>query len=615
MEVQSDMKPTPTGTDLPLRLGDFANLAEALDYAAKGETGVNFYGKDGQLKAALSYAQLRDEALILARRLLSLKPKRGARVALVAETHPHFLQFFFACQYAGLAPVPLPISVHLGGSRAFEAQLHRLLIDCRAELAVAPDSYLTHLKEAAVNSNLAFYGSPSDYAKLPVEKNRLQPSTLKELAYLQYTSGSTRFPRGVMITQENIMSNLSIMTRDGLKIRPGDRGMSWLPFYHDMGLVGFVLGALAAQVSVDYLSPMDFVMRPRLWLTLMSQNRATVSFSPPVGYELAMNRIRKEHIEALDLSAWRVAGVGAEPIRMQPLQKFAEVLKPCGFDQRAYVAGYGMAETCLAVSFSPLGQGLNQDYIDPECLAEFQVAKPVEDKIQDGTRRAKSFVNCGEPLPGYEIQIRNSCGRELPERHVGTLFVRGASVMPGYFQDAEATGEVLSPEGWLNTGDLAYRVGRSLYITGRKKDMIITNGRNIWPQDLEYTAEIQSEVKTGNASAFSVSGADGREQAVLVIQVRLESEARRADLIRRVQKQIREEFGIDCFIELVARHTLPRTTSGKLSRSNACRDFLLRKSAFQKPPTDAARTDVNKTAIDDCRIFLKTNNATENLIS
>jgi len=603
MEVQSGMKPTPTITDLPLRLADFANLAEALDYAAKGKAGVNFYGKDGQLKSVLSYTQLRAEARILARRLLSLKPKRGARMALVAETHPYFLQFFFACQYAGLVPVPLPISVHLGGAEAFVAQLNRLLIDCRAELAVAPGSYLTHLKEAAVNSSLTFYGSPDDYAQLRVAEKMLQPSTLKELAYLQYTSGSTQFPRGVMITQENIMSNLSIMTRDGLKIRPGDRGMSWLPFYHDMGLVGFVLGALAAQVSVDYLSPMDFVMRPRLWLTLMSQNKATVSFSPPVGYELTMNRIRNEQIEALDLSAWRVAGVGAEPIRMQPLQRFAEVLKPCGFDQKAFVAGYGMAETCLAVSFSPLGQGLSLDYIDAECLAEFKVAKPVEEKIQDATLRTRSYVNCGEPLPGYEIQIRNHRGQELPERHIGILFVRGASVMPGYFQDAEATDEVLSPKGWLNTGDLAYRVGRSLYITGRKKDMIIINGRNIWPQDLEHVAEIQPEVRTGNASAFSVSGANGHEQAVLVIQVRMENEARRTDLIQRVQKHIRKEFGINCFIELVARHTLPRTTSGKLSRSKACHDFLLRQSAFLRPPTDAARTDVIKTPIGECRIF------------
>lgn len=591
MEVKSAMKPTPTITDLPLRLADFASLKEALDYAAKGETGVNFYEKDGQLKAVLSYAQLRDEAQTLAQRLLSLRPKPGARVALVAETDPYFLRFFFACQYAGLVPVPLPISVHLGGSAAFVAQLHRLLTDCRAELAVAPDGYLAHMKEAANGLNLTFCGSPGDYDNLPVEKTRPPVSTSKELAYLQYTSGSTRFPRGVMITQENVMTNLSIMIRDGLKIRRGDRGMSWLPFYHDMGLVGFVLGALAAQMSVDYLSPMNFVMRPRLWLTLMSQNKATISFSPPLGYELAMSRIKKEHIEALDLSSWRVAGVGAEPIRIKPLHRFAEILKPCGFNQKAFVAGYGMAETSLAVSFSQLGQGLNQDYIDPEYLAELQTATPCDMGVSDHAMGAKNFVNCGEPLPGYEIQIRNSRGRELPERNVGTLFVRGSSVMPGYFEDAEATREVLSQDGWLNTGDLAYRVGRSLYVTGRAKDMIIINGRNIWPQDLEYVAETQPEVRTGNTSAFSIPGTDGHDQAALVIQVRQKDQAKRTGLIKRVQRQLREEFGIDCFVELVPYHTLPRTTSGKLSRSKARKDFLIRKTASQKSPLQKARKD------------------------
>ena len=285
------MKPTPTIHNLPLRLADFNNLAEALDYAAKGETGANFYGKDGQLKSVLPYAKLRDEAQTLARRLLSLNPKRGARVALVAETHPDFLRFFFACQYAGLVPVPLPISVHLGGFEAFVAQLRRLLKDCRADLAVAPEEYLPFLKEASSGLNMTFCGTPNDYDELPMEKTRLQPSTANELAYLQYTSGSTRFPRGVMITQETVMNNLAIMTRDGIKIRPGDRGMSWLPYYHDMGLVGLVLGPLASQMSVDYLSPVDFVMRPRLWLTLMSQNKATITFSPPVGYELALKRI------------------------------------------------------------------------------------------------------------------------------------------------------------------------------------------------------------------------------------------------------------------------------------------------------------------------------------
>jgi fatty-acyl-CoA synthase len=588
------MKPTPTMHNLPLRLADFANLAEALDYAAKGETGANFYKKNGQLDAVLSYAQLRNEARKLARRLLSLKLERGARVALVAETHPDFLRFFFACQYAGLVPVPLPVSIHLGGFEAFVAQLHRLLVDCRADLAVAPEEYLPFLKEAASSLSLTFCGSPSDYDGLPVENTRLQPSASDELAYLQYTSGSTRFPRGVMITQETVMNNLSIMTRDGLKIRSGDRGMSWLPFYHDMGLVGLVLGALATQMSVDYLSPLDFVMRPRLWLTLMSQNRATISFSPPVGYELALKRIKNDHIDTLDLSAWRVAGVGAEPIRIEPLNTFAEVLKPSGFDQRAFVAGYGMAETSLAVSFSPLEQGLKEDYIDPDYLAEFQTAIPVDDNLQNDTIRVKTFVNCGEPLPGYEIQIRDSSGLDLPERTVGTFFVRGPSVMTGYFEDAKATRDVLSSDGWFNTGDLAYRIGRSLFITGREKDMIIINGRNIWPQDLEHIAEHQPEVRSGNASAFSVPGPDGYDLAVLVIQCRKQDEAKSADLTNRVQKQVREEFGIDCFIELVPRHTLPRTTSGKLSRSKARKDFLKRKAASQMPPVEMTRTQAKE---------------------
>jgi fatty-acyl-CoA synthase len=583
------MKPTTTIHDLPLRLADFENLAEALDYAAKGDTGANFYKKNGQLDAVLPYAQLRDEAQTLARRLLSLNPERGVRVALVAETHPDFLRFFFACQYAGLVPVPLPISIHLGGFEAFVAQLHRLLMDCRADLAVAPQEYLPFLNEAASSLNLTFCGSPRDYDGLPVKNIRLQPSASDELAYLQYTSGSTRFPRGVMITQQTVMNNLSIMTRDGIKIRPGDRGMSWLPFYHDMGLVGLVLGALATQMSVDYLSPLDFVMRPRLWLTLMSQNRATISFSPPVGYELALKRIKKDHIDTLDLSAWRVAGVGAEPIRIAPLNTFAEVLKPSGFDQSSFIAGYGMAETSLAVSFSPLGQGSKEDYIDPEYLAEFQTAIPVDDRRQNKPGQVKSFVNCGEPLPGYEIQIRDSSGLELPERKVGTLFVRGPSVMTGYFEDAEATRDVFSPDGWLNTGDLAYRIGRSLFITGREKDMIIINGRNIWPQDLEYLAEYQPEVRSGNASAFSVPGPDGYDQAVLVIQCRKQDEAKSADLTNRVQKRVREEFGIDCFIELVPRHTLPRTTSGKLSRSKARQDFLNRKAGSQMPPVEMTR--------------------------
>jgi fatty-acyl-CoA synthase len=194
-------------------------------------------------------------------------------------------------------------------------------------------------------------------------------------------------------------------------------------------------------------------------------------------------------------------------------------------------------------------------------------------------------------LPGYEIEVRNDSGRVLPDRHVGTLYVRGPSVMTGYFDDSEATRQVLSHDGWFNTGDIAYRIGRNIVITGREKDMIIINGRNIWPQDLEYLAESQSEVRSGNASAFSVTDPAGNEKAVLVIQCREQDESLRDDLKKRVHKLVRRGFGIDCFIELVPRHTLPRTTSGKLSRSRARKDFLNRMALSGKQPSKAVRND------------------------
>ncbi len=570
------MKPTPTKNRLPLRKGDFTTVAEALDYAAEGETGFNFYNGAGKLSVVLPYRKLQKEAKSLARRLLGLGPQRGARVALVADTHPDFMRYFFACQYAGLVPVPLPASIYLGGHEAFVKQLRRLLDSCKADIAIAPEEYLPYLREAAARLDVNFYGSTRAFVHLPEEQVELEPSAAHELAYLQYTSGSTRFPRGVMITQQTVMNNLSAMINYGIQLQKQDRVVSWLPFYHDMGLVGMVLAPLAAQTSVDFLSPRDFAMRPRLWLKLMSENRGTISFSPPFGYELCEQRLRPADIEALELSSWRVAGVGAEPITPEPLRRFAETLSPAGFDPNAFVAGYGMAECTLAVSFSPLGRGLIVDNIDRDHLADFQKAVPLNTAKGEVAGGVKTFVSCGEPLTGYDIQIRNEHGAVLPERQVGTLFVRGPSVMSGYFDDAEATREALSPDGWFNTGDLAYRDANSIIITGRAKDLIIINGRNVWPQDLESIAEQQPEVRTGDASAFSLPRVDGKDEAVLLIQCRNPEEAKVSDLALRVQGRIRREFGIDCKIELVPRHTLPRTTSGKLSRSKARKDYIQR---------------------------------------
>lgn len=565
-------KPTPTEHPLPFRAGDFSTLAEALDYAARGRTGVNFYTGQGLLYAALPYASLREEAMGLAYRLHGLGLERGARVALVGATNPDFLRFFFACQYAGLIPVTLPASIHLGGRQAYVGQLHGLLADCGASVAMAPPDFMEFLVEAGRGLQLKFTGLPEDFDQLPAGR---APRALQadEPAYLQYTSGSTRFPRGVVVTQQAVLHNLRGILKHGIEMAPGDRCMSWLPYYHDMGLVGLVLCPLASQISVDYLDTRDFALRPRRWLALMSETGATISFSPPFGYELCARRVQAQDVARYDLSRWRVAGVGAETIRAETLERFARALGPSGFRSSAFLPCYGMAECSLAISFAPLRRGVEVDRIDVGSLSDAPAGGGATGV------RVNEFVKCGTPLPGYEVIIRDAKGEPLPERHIGAIAVRGSSVMSGYFGQPEITREVLSCDGWLDTGDLGYLAGGHIVVTGRKKDLIIIHGRNIWPQDLEHLAEQQPEVRTMDASAFSVPGPDGTDRAVLVVQCRVSNAERRTALVQRLQRLVYQEYGIDCLVDLVPPHTLPRTSSGKLSRSSARKDYLRRVAA------------------------------------
>jgi fatty-acyl-CoA synthase len=524
---------------------------------------------------------LREEARRLARKLISLGISRGSRVALVADTHPEFVRFFFACQYAGFIPVPLPAKIQLSGRDEYVNQLERLLSICQAKLAMATDDFMPFLVEAATRLDIHFVGNPQSYDKFPESQTKLKPLLKSELAYLQYTSGSTRFPRGVMITQEAVMDNLTSIVNYGVKVRSGDRAVSWLPYYHDMGLVGLLLAPLACQISVDYISTRDFAMRPRLWLKLMSDNKATISFSPPFGYDLAARRLRDDELGSYDLSNWRVAGVGAEMIRTETLREFAERLTPSRFTAQAFLPCYGMAECSLAVCFGPLGKGMLTDQVNADLLAELQIAKPVEPTTTVKNERSNTFVICGKPLPGYELEIRGSEGQVLPERQCGTLYLRGPSVMSGYFGDLKATRQVLSPDGWLNIGDIAYQVGAGVVITGRSKDLIIINGRNIWPQDIEYLAEIQPEIRTGDATAFSIANPNGDELAVVMVECRENDKQKRLDLVKRLNRLIRQELGIDCIIELVPRNTLTRTTSGKPSRHATRNDYLKQFAAGQ----------------------------------
>ncbi|MEM0955274.1 MAG: fatty acyl-AMP ligase, partial [Pseudomonadota bacterium] len=532
---------TPTHHDLAPRPADFRTLTEALDYAALGDTGANFYTGRGAIYASLPYRNLREQSLKLARQLLGLGLHKGDRVALVAETNPDFLRFFYACQYAGLIPVALPASVKIGAHSAYVAQLQRLMEASDAAIGVASEGYLPFLREASENLRVRMVDEPMAFDKLPYADVDLPEVRQNDIAYIQYTSGSTRFPRGVVIEHRTAMANLQAINA-GLAMTEDDRFMSWLPFYHDMGLVGFVLVPMAAQVSVDYLDTREFAMRPRQWLSLMTRTGATVSFAPSFGYDLCARRVRESDLAQYDLSRWRVAGIGAEMIRPQTLQLFADVLGSCGFDRRAFLACYGMAECTLGVSFSPLDTGFTTHHIDSDHLADHHEAILLEQEDKAG--RGRHFVNCGYALPGFEIQIRDDDGAVLEDWHSGTIYLRGPSVMSGYFGLPEETNNVLSEDGWLNTGDIGYLAEGLLTITGRKKDLIIIHGRNIWPQDLEHVAESQPEVRVGDALAFSAPDNDGDELCVLVVQCRETDPGKRHNLVRRLTALVRMELSL-----------------------------------------------------------------------
>ena len=561
------MTPTSRCSGTLSRTRGFDCLVDALEYAAQGETGLNFYDGSGALYAAIPYAQLKEDAVALARKLASLKLERGSRMGIVAETDPLFPVFFFACQYAGLIPVAMPAGMQIGGGEAYVAQLKRMLSSCGASVAVAPESHIGFLERATRSLSLKLIGTPDVFEGLSPADVALEPLAGDEPAYLQYTSGSTRFPRGVEMTQTAVLANLTEIAEVGTQIGDDDRLVSWLPFYHDMGLVGCVLVPVATQISADYLSPRTFAMRPRLWLKLLSENRGTISSAPPFGYELCATRVRVTDTERYDLSAWRVACVGAERINPRPLKQFARVLEPAGFNPKAFLPCYGMAEVGLAISFAPLVRSYFVDVVDKAAMADRGHAVPAPDATEEDTL---SFVDCGNVMPSYDLSIRDPDGEELDERECGRIWVRGPALMRGYFRDPEATAEVIKPGGWLDTGDIGYRIGRRLFITARAKDVIIINGRNIWPQDLEQLAEKLPEVRLGAISAFSVTRPNQEELAVMVVECRNAG----PDLTTKLAGLVREAFGINCFIELAPPRTLPRTSSGKLSRARAKADFL-----------------------------------------
>jgi fatty-acyl-CoA synthase len=558
--------PTPSKSGIPLRLAGFSTLGEALDYAATGDTGINFYSARKGLEDSLPYSELRQRALDLGKRLLGCGLKPGDRVAMVAESDADFVTLFFACQYSGLLPAPLPLPVAFGGREGYIEHIRRIVGVCRAKAMFCPDNLSDWIEAAAEPLDLCWGGSVSDFLAENSKMGELPVIDPEGLSYLQFSSGTTRFPLGVEITHKAFMANATAISRDGLRVFDGDRSCSWLPFYHDMGLVGFLLVPVVTQMSNDILPTRDFARRPLMWLSMISDNRCSLAFSPSFGFDLCTRRAAKAKLDHLDLSCWRAAGIGGDMIRVGVLERFVERFAPVGFDSGVLTPSYGMAETTLAISFAPLGQGVRYDTVDLNRLDSERKAVLV-DPARDVPKR--EFVLCGPVLPGHEMEIRNTDGKVLGECEVGRIYVSGPSLMTEYFGNAGETACVLTDDGWLDTGDLGYFHDSQIVITGRAKDLILINGRNIWPQDLEWSAETGIEgLRAGDVAAFSIDDG-GHEEVILLIQTRISDTERRAELRGQIESLINADYGLPTTVVAVPPHSLPQTSSGKLSRSKA----------------------------------------------
>jgi fatty-acyl-CoA synthase len=561
---------TPTFDAHPRRIADFTTLQVALDYAAQGLRGMNFHDARGTLVRAYPYSDLRRDALLVARRFVALGLVKGDRLALVAETGPEFAACFFGAVYAGLWPVPLPLPTSFGGREAYVEQLKVMLTSSDPKLFLFPAEFADFANQAA--SALSIEGraweSLEDVA--PADDAALPASDPDEIAYLQYSSGSTRFPHGVAVTHRALLDNLR-GHGIGLIMQDSDRVISWLPWYHDMGLVGCMLSPLANQMSVDYLKTEDFARRPLAWLDLVSRNPGTtLSNSPTFGYDICARRLSSmtKVEDRFDLSRWRIAGNGADMIRPDVMQAFVDGFANAGFKASAFCPSYGLAEATLAVSLMPPGEGIRLELVEESELSG--VGTPEQER----PRRYRAIVNCGKPVEGMEVEIRDDDGSILPDRGIGKVYCRGNSVMVGYFRDEESTRACLTPDGWLDTGDMGYLSNGYIFIVGRAKDMIIINGRNHWPQDIEWAVEQLPGFKSGDIAAFAITGPSGEETPAVLVHCRTSDEGERSRLRDDIRERVRAITGISAVVELIPPRSLPRTSSGKLSRTKARNLYL-----------------------------------------
>ena len=518
----------------------------------------------------ISYRALHAEAQALAAGLLVERLNPGDRVAIMLPTGREFFAAFYGALYAGCVPVPMYPPARPSQIEDHMRRIAGIVANAEAVLLVTDEraKLLGHLLRAQCPS-LRQVATVADLSR-PALAPLPPPPRADDTAFLQYTSGSTGNPKGVVLTHANLLANLNSMERaSGVTAR--DIFVSWLPLYHDMGLIGACMGSLYIGFRLVLMSPLAFLARPGRWLWTLHQHRATVSAAPNFAYELCVNKLMDSDLEGLDLSSWRLAYNGAEPVSPDTIERFATRFARYGFRATAMTPVYGLAESSVGLAFPPLGRGPlidRVDRVDRAALSRTGIARPA----RAGDVHAQRIVTCGLPLPDHAIRIVDAGGRDLPERTQGRVQFQGPSATQGYFRNPEAS-QRLFDGAWLNTGDLGYLAAGELYLTGREKDIIIRGGHNLYPQELEEAVSRLPGVRRGGVAVFPATDAtSGTERLVVLAEIREASAENRERIEAGINRLAVDLLGIPADdIVLAPPRTVLKTSSGKIRRA-ACRE-------------------------------------------
>lgn len=533
----------------------FNNLAEALQdcaNTAKATEGFRFLDEAGKEDGFLSFAELRDKAAQMAVALKKIGLKKGDAVGLIIPEQKDFVVSFYACVWAGLVAVPLAAPYQISKLDHYIKNLQEISKTAEIKTFVVTSRLKPYLG-GVLSSQVKKISLVSELQNESTAEP-LEPTTAEDLAFLQFTSGSTAEPKGVKVSNRNIMANCKCIAEDGIKLNSADSFFSWLPFYHDMGLIGFLLTTVIYRCSGTFLSPLAFIKRPNLWLKGISKYSATISFAPNFAYSLCVKRIKEEELKDLDLSKWRLAGCGAEPIQSSTVESFIEKFSKCGFASKSFKACYGMAESTLAVAFPKM---------DDDVLF---------DTVQDGTSSIK-YISCGGAFPDHEISVRAEDLTCCKEHVVGEIAIKGPSVTQGYINNDNATAATIK-DGWLYTGDYGYLAEGNLYICGRRKDLIIISGKNYYPSDVEALLVSVPGLRQGNAVAFSIS-AEQVDKLIICAEKSKDSKHSDKDITDVIRGEVLSNLGITVAdVVLLPAGALPKTTSGKLQRAKVKELYL-----------------------------------------